>query len=308
MPVYDLETGRVVGRVRRLIVDPDERRVVGLLLAGRLGKEPQCLPFRDVHAVGEHAVTVRGTDAIVPVSELPEMQEALRSRRRLYHAPILTEGGRFLGDVDEYTVNPRSGRIEALLLSGGLIRDLFRGQAVLPAHLVLTIGEDALIVRDQAVGLLEPRAREGAEGPGARSLPHGSAGGAAQPHAAAASPPRARTAAQRLRAVFSGWRRRSSAAGEDPPAPKETAPSPPAASGRSAAPGPSPALGGAAPGGPPAPGPGGPVPAGRTADGKAAPENAAASGPAPPQAAASPAGSTGAPASRPAGADGTAAP
>src|SRR5690606_27072986 len=32
MPVYDLETGRIIGRVRRLIVDPEARAVAGLLI------------------------------------------------------------------------------------------------------------------------------------------------------------------------------------------------------------------------------------------------------------------------------------
>src|SRR5690554_2461431 len=125
MPVYDIARGRVVGRVSRLLVDADTRKVVGLLLATRLGREPRCLPFRHVHAIGEHAVTVRGTDAIVPLSELPDMEETLRAQRRIYNSPILTEGGAFIGDVDEFTINTESGRLEAMLVSGGLIRDMF---------------------------------------------------------------------------------------------------------------------------------------------------------------------------------------
>lgn len=155
MPVYDVNKGRIVGRVHKLILDPEGRRIVGLLLATRLGREPRCLPFRNIHSIGEHALTVRGAETIMPLSELPGMEEALRSQRRVHNSPILTESGTFVGDVDEYTVNPHSGRIETLLVSGGLIRDLFQGQVALPAHLVLTIGEDATIVREQAVTFLE---------------------------------------------------------------------------------------------------------------------------------------------------------
>ncbi|HEY8418614.1 MAG TPA: PRC-barrel domain-containing protein [Limnochordales bacterium] len=206
MPVYDLETGRVVGRIRRLIVDPDERRVVGLLLATRLGKEAQCLPFRELHAVGEHAVTVRGLEAITPLSEQPDMVEVLRSRRRIYHAPVLTEGGRFLGDVDEFTVNPRTGRVEALFVSGGLIRDLFRGQAVLPAHVVLTIGEDAVIVRDQAVAFLKPSA---ASDRGLRREPANVA--ISPPDARDAGEPPSLSKGHRFKAALTWWRSRRAA-------------------------------------------------------------------------------------------------
>lgn len=208
MPVYDLETGRIVGRVRRLIVDPDERRVVGLLLATRLGKEAHCLPFRELHAVGEHAVTVRGLEAITPLSEQPDMVEVLRSRRRIYHAPVLTEGGRFLGDVDEFTVNPRTGRVEALFVSGGLIRDLFRGQAVLPAHVVLTIGEDAVIVRDQAIAFLKaPAAETGDRRP--RREPEGVPAVKADVRAPGDAPPLSR--GHRIRAALTWWRGRKAA-------------------------------------------------------------------------------------------------
>jgi len=173
MPVYDLETGRVIGRVRRVIVDPDSRAVAGLLIHGRLGQVARCLPFRELHAIGEHAVTVRSAAALAPLPEHPHLQELLRSRRRLYHTPILTEGGRFLGDVDEFTIDPKSGRIEGLLLSGGLVRDLFRGQAVLPAQLVLTIGEDAVIVRDEAETLCRARSRDAGQVDARPHLPPG---------------------------------------------------------------------------------------------------------------------------------------
>lgn len=157
MPVYDVSNGRVIGRVHRLIVDPDARKVAGLVLATRLGREARCLPFRSIHAVGEHAVTVRGTEAVVRLSELPDMEEMFRTRRRIYHSPVLTEDGTFIGDVDEFTVNAQTGRIEALLVSGGMVQDMFRRPMALPAHLVLTIGEDATIVRDQTVAMLNQR-------------------------------------------------------------------------------------------------------------------------------------------------------
>lgn len=175
MPVYDISNGRIVGRVHRLVIDPDSRKVVGLLLATRLGKEARCLPYRNIHSVGEHAVTVRGMDAISRLSELPDIEDVVRSQRRIYNSPILTEDGSFVGDVDEFTVNTQSGRIDSLLISGGLIHDLFKGQAALPAHFVVTIGEDATIVRDQAVTALKQRQREQAA---AADKQHRASGGA----------------------------------------------------------------------------------------------------------------------------------
>lgn len=160
MPVYDITNGRVVGRVHRLVIDPDARKVVGLLLATRLGREARCLPFRSIHAIGQHAVTVRGVEAIMRLSELPDIEELARTRRRIYHSPILTEDGSFVGDVDEFTVNGQTGRIETLLVSGGMIHDLFRGQVALPAHFVVTIGEDATIVRDQAIASLKQQQKD----------------------------------------------------------------------------------------------------------------------------------------------------
>ncbi|MBO8141788.1 MAG: PRC-barrel domain-containing protein [Firmicutes bacterium] len=261
MPVYDLETGRVVGRVRRLIVDPDERKVVGLLLSTRVGKEALCLPFRDLHAIGDHAVTVRGTDCIGPLSEHPEMLETMRSRRRLYHAPVLTEGGRFLGDVDEFFVNPKHGRVESLLLSGGLIRDLFRGQASLPAHLVLTVGQDAVIVRDLAVAVLEQK-RACADTANPQECQPGGRLGQAKAFRAPDDSP-ARSAGQRFRTWISAWRQRNPAAGTTRAAPDDSSP-PRSAPGPALAPGtPSPAAAAGSAPSPAAPDRDGTVPAGR---------------------------------------------
>lgn len=226
MPVYDVSNGRIVGRVHRLIVDADVRKVIGLLLATRLGKEARCLPFRNIHSIGEHAVTVRGMDAITRLSDLPDMEEVLRSQRRIYHSPILTEDGSFVGDVDEFTVNAQTGRIDTLLISGGLIHDLFRGQVALPAHLVVTIGEDATIVRDQAVTMLKQRRREqmaaGAEATGTDGRRAAGAGSAEQgdnvsahPQSNGAEPEPRPSLGQRLRNTF--VRRRRGAVDADTP-------------------------------------------------------------------------------------------
>ncbi len=149
LPVIDIENGKAVGRISRLVVDPRARRVAAMVvITGPWAKEEQVLPWDRARGVGEAAVTVRGSGALAPAGAVPELAALLRRPVRLYGARVLTEDGAYLGAVEEVLIDPATGAVTQLLLAAHGLGARLRAPTVLSADSLLVMGEDAIVARE----------------------------------------------------------------------------------------------------------------------------------------------------------------
>lgn len=152
LQVIDLDSGRAVGRVNRLIFDPRGRRVCAFVVAsGHWPAEDQVLEWGRAAGVGQHAITVRGAQSLARPASVPELQPLLRRPLRVYGTRVLTEDGDFLGSVEELLIDPRTGQVERVILAPAGLAQRLRGRASIPADAVLVMGEDAMVVRAATV-------------------------------------------------------------------------------------------------------------------------------------------------------------
>ncbi|MCG0277891.1 MAG: PRC-barrel domain-containing protein [Thermanaeromonas sp.] len=154
MPVISLSDGRVVGRVKRLLLDLSNLIVAGIILDRKgLFKEQPVIPYSHVKNIGSHAVTVDASSAVVNLRSLPELEELAKKLLPLVGARVITEEGAVLGTVEDFYFDPRDGKILELELKG----KLWQGHNLLPASAIRTCGRDALIVKAEAPVLLQRR-------------------------------------------------------------------------------------------------------------------------------------------------------
>ncbi len=77
---------------------------------------------------------------------------------------MITEGGTVLGVVEEYLIDPATGKIAALEIAGKASEKILRKRAILPAAEVRTIGRDVVVVHNGAAEALTPGESPFAEG------------------------------------------------------------------------------------------------------------------------------------------------
>lgn len=137
LPVIAAASGRRLGRVQDLVLDPAGARVVGLLLepAGWF-RPPQVLPWPAVAGVGD-AVVARGEPA--PAAAAGPTWRALAGKA------VLTEQGAELGALADLWL-AADGAVTGYQLSCGLIDDLLSGQPVLRGPRPLRVGEEAVFL------------------------------------------------------------------------------------------------------------------------------------------------------------------
>ncbi len=61
---------------------------------------------------------------------------------------LMTEGGKFLGNVDDVLIDRQTRRVVAYEVSGGVWQDMMRGQTAVPVAHIISIGSDVAVVPD----------------------------------------------------------------------------------------------------------------------------------------------------------------
>ena len=174
--VVDVDAAEKLGRIDRIVLDPESRRVAGFVISRGSSffnnEQDIVLSASCVHAVGPDAVTVRG----VPGTSV-ESLETLPRVSDIAGRKVVSESGRLMGTVDDVLIDETDGRIVGYALEGGgverKIRDLVSGDAAeqrpafLRADANLRAGRDLIVAPDDAVSydwdLLTPSAAVGSE-------------------------------------------------------------------------------------------------------------------------------------------------
>ena len=141
-------TGEKIGQVRELVFDAEIRKLVALL-------ETSSAVFGGTRVVRrEHVVSLGDVVVVVFDGEPPKLRDdaevsALREReRQITGTEFVTEGGEKVGEVAEVLLDDR-GMVLGYEVKHGLVRDLVGGRDQVPVEDVVSLGRDAVIVRDR---------------------------------------------------------------------------------------------------------------------------------------------------------------
>jgi sporulation protein YlmC with PRC-barrel domain len=161
--VVDLDAAEKVGKVDRIVLDPDARRVAALLVSrgGTVSGDAMHMTVTAsaIRAIGPDAVTIhRGAalseQALAHIERLPRASDVIGRK-------VVSEDGKLLGRVDDVLIGRHDGRIIGYALADqdvlGKISGLIAGDrkrkhgAYLRAEADLRAGHDLIVAPDGAV-------------------------------------------------------------------------------------------------------------------------------------------------------------
>ena len=177
--VVDLDAAEKVGKVERLVLDPDARRVAALLVSrgGAISGDGMhmTVPASAIRALGPDAVTIHpgaavSEQALAQLDRLPRTSDIIGCK-------VVSEDGRLLGRVDDVLIDRHDGRIIGYSLADqdvlGKISGLIAGDRkrkhgpYLRADADLRAGHNLIVAPDGAVS--EDWSSSDADDPGAAS-------------------------------------------------------------------------------------------------------------------------------------------
>lgn len=152
LPVFSLEEGQQIGRVKGLVVDPAGKAVAALIIEEKgWFKEQKFIPFSRVHSVGENAVTIERSSIIQKVATMPDMVKLAKNKIDITGTRIILENGSILGQVDEYFVDLQNGNIVGLELSTGILNSVMEGKVFLDSGFIRTLGKQVTVCTDDSL-------------------------------------------------------------------------------------------------------------------------------------------------------------
>jgi uncharacterized protein YrrD len=148
--IVSADRGERVGTVGDVLLDVKAGRVAGLVVEGGLLGRERVLPYEEVHILGRDAVLARTQDGVVDAAAWHARgghairSSALKNRR------VLTRSGREIGAVTDLNIDERSGMIEGYEIGSPSFAGLVKRRATLPYSSDVAVGDDAVIVSDEA--------------------------------------------------------------------------------------------------------------------------------------------------------------
>jgi sporulation protein YlmC with PRC-barrel domain len=151
LTVITMTEGKRVGKVDGLVVDPDRKAVNWLRVhtGGLIGGDRMWVSVAAVHGFGEDAVTINAEADLRAPADAPEADALVKAKREIIGAKVVTENGEHLGEVRDYEFAPDTFALTNLHVPPGM--NLFGQFLTIPIDRVITIGEDVIVVTDDAV-------------------------------------------------------------------------------------------------------------------------------------------------------------
>jgi sporulation protein YlmC with PRC-barrel domain len=145
LPVYDMDEGREVGKVKDALFDYGAQRLIGLLVRGREDDEV-FLPKDCIGWLGTDAVTVHASSTFLAPLDDPIARPLVESGIHLIGTKIVSDTGTALGKVDKILLNADGSVACYRALPGRL--GIGRAKDF-PPERVRAIGVDAIVVKTE---------------------------------------------------------------------------------------------------------------------------------------------------------------
>jgi len=106
----------------------------------------RAIPFKKIIGLGEYAVTVENSGAVIDLNEIPIANQLLNRKIAITDTKAMSKKGALLGEIKEYFFNEDSGSIEKLEIESS------NEKGYIDADLVITYGKDIIVLEEEAHG------------------------------------------------------------------------------------------------------------------------------------------------------------
>ncbi|HUP27936.1 MAG TPA: PRC-barrel domain-containing protein [Chloroflexia bacterium] len=141
LPVVTFNTGRKIYDVEDLILDPERRQVLALVVEEKSAfHSAQAVPFGRINTIGPHAVIVPDGRAVIDVNR-DSVLKGLYNDQVIKGLRVLSEDGRKLGEVSDLVLDSKTGEIRGFNVSIGKVLTVTQGARWIPMDRVINVGQ-----------------------------------------------------------------------------------------------------------------------------------------------------------------------
>lgn len=151
MQVLAVDAGKQLGTVERVLFSPEKRRIEGFVVTPDVGlmDEPQAqrlIAVDRIKGVGHDAIMVESEDLLETIAD-GQLPPGLVAFDEIEKEKVMTEGGEEVGDISSIDFDDKSFQIDFIEVGRGFLS----GSSMIGVEHIVSVGEDAIIVKDAAL-------------------------------------------------------------------------------------------------------------------------------------------------------------
>ncbi|HUG31223.1 MAG TPA: PRC-barrel domain-containing protein [Candidatus Limnocylindria bacterium] len=154
--ILSLEEGVKLDKVSDVVVDPEGKRVIALVVSeGGFMSSSKVVPVDEVSSYGKDAVVIRSAGSIVTTSADPALRELVDREEKIIGKNVYTTTGDDQGSIADVYFDEETGLVVGYEVSGGMLGDAAKGRSYLATDEIDSIGDDVIYVQPEIAATLE---------------------------------------------------------------------------------------------------------------------------------------------------------
>lgn len=153
--IISIATGRRMGTVAQVIVDPGHMKMLFLKVATQKSSQKLYLPANEVREMSHNHVVINSEESLAEADELVRYQKELSDPVLLLGYRVITTSGKRLGSCEDYVIEAETHRLIKLYVQANLWQRLLVNHFIIDIADLVRIENRRIIVRDATVSELK---------------------------------------------------------------------------------------------------------------------------------------------------------
>ena len=156
LPILSLQSGQPLAAIESLVIDPTQLEIVAMRCHHVGGMEQPVVTPLDIRQVSVDGIIVDSEDALTDAVDIIRLAPLLNLGNFPLHVPVVSDMGRKLGKIEEFTINLETFRVQKLHIRPGALQSLMHGSLIIDRSQIIDIKPELIVVRDVAVKVAVP--------------------------------------------------------------------------------------------------------------------------------------------------------
>ena len=150
-PVLSLHIANEIARVAEPIVDPNNLKVIGFKLEGKMIRDEvgDVLPISSVREFSRMGMIVDSIDEFVKAEDVMQIQKVLELNFALPGLKVTTRKKAKLGKVTDYIVDINTWYVHQIIVQRPLVKAFFDPELTIPRNKIIEVTDYEIIIKDE---------------------------------------------------------------------------------------------------------------------------------------------------------------
>ncbi len=150
-PILSLHIGGEIARVTEPIITPDNLKVIGFKVEGKIIRENDAdiLPIESVREFSRMGMIIDSIDELVYDADVVKIKKALDIDFKLIGLKVVTRQNTKIGKVSDYTVHIGDWSIQQLVVQRPILKSFLDPELIVSRNRIVEVDDEQVVIKDE---------------------------------------------------------------------------------------------------------------------------------------------------------------